>query len=89
MKQEDFDSQFELSRRQLKSFLLRLTARVEDAEDIVQDTYLKATQKLSTFRSESSLKTWVFTIATNIAKDNLRAQTRWTENVTDISKKPR
>ena len=34
--------------RQLKSFLLRITASAEDAEDIMQDTYIKAAEKIST-----------------------------------------
>ena len=71
---------------QLKSFLLRLTASVEDAEDIMQDTYIKAAEKIESFRAESSLKTWIFTIAANLAKDNLRAKRRWTEDVTDQGK---
>jgi RNA polymerase sigma-70 factor (ECF subfamily) len=70
----------------LRSYLLRITASVVDAEDIAQDTYIKAAEKINTFRGESSLKTWVFTIASNLAKDNLRAQKRWVENVTDITK---
>jgi RNA polymerase sigma-70 factor (ECF subfamily) len=78
--------EFETNRPKLKSFILRITASVADAEDIVQDTYIKAHEKLDTFRGESSLKTWLFTIASNIAKDNLRAKKRWTENVTDICK---
>jgi RNA polymerase sigma-70 factor (ECF subfamily) len=77
-------NEFELARPQLKSYILRITASVEDAEDIVQDTYIKASQKLDTFRGESSVKTWIFTIASNLTKDNLRAKKRWTENVTDI-----
>lgn len=71
---------------QLKSFLVRITASVTDAEDIAQDTYIKAVEKINTFKGESTLKTWFFTIASNLAKDNLRAQKRWTENVTDITK---
>ena len=71
---------------QLKSFLVRITASVTDAEDLVQDTYIKAVEKLNTFKGESTLKTWFFTIAANLAKDNLRAQKRWAENVTDITK---
>lgn len=81
---EQFTTEFQLASPQLKSYILRITASVEDAEDIVQDTYIKASQKLDTFRGESSLKTWIFTIASNIAKDNLRAKKRWPENVTDI-----
>ena len=86
MTPELLNREFENNLGQLKSFLLRITASVIDAEDIAHDTYLKASEKLNTFRGESSLKTWLFTIASNLAKDNLRAQKRWTENVTDISK---
>lgn len=83
---ELFNQEFEGIVGQLKSYILRITASIADAEDIVHDTYLKALDKLHTFRGDSSLKTWLFTIASNLAKDNLRAQKRWTENVTDITK---
>jgi len=83
---EIFNKEFEIIAGQLKSYVLRITASIADAEDIVQDTYIRALEKLITFREESTLKTWVFAIASNVAKDNLRAQRRWTENVTDISK---
>ncbi|MFN0274954.1 MAG: RNA polymerase sigma factor [Chitinophagales bacterium] len=83
---ELFNREFETIAGQLKSFLLRITASIADAEDLVHDTYIKALDKLHTFRNESSLKTWLFTIASNLAKDNLRAQKRWVENVTDITK---
>ncbi len=86
MTSEFFNQEFEGITGQLKSYILRITASVDDAEDIVQDTYIKALDKLHTFRGESTLKTWLFTIASNLAKDNLRAQRRWVENVTDITK---
>ncbi len=80
----NFTQEFELARPQLKSYILRITASIEDTEDIVQDTFIKASLKIDTFRGESSVKTWIFTIASNIAKDNLRAKKRWPETVTDI-----
>lgn len=83
---ELFNQEFESIIGPLKSFIVRITASVVDAEDIVQDTYLKALEKLGTFKGESSLKTWLFTIASNLAKDNLRAQRRWVENTVDITK---
>lgn len=83
---ELFNQEFEGILGSLKSYLLRITASVQDVEDLVHDTYLKALDKLSTFRGESSLKTWLFTIASNLAKDNLRFQKRWTEDVTDVCK---
>jgi len=78
--------EFENYRAQLKSFLLRITASVADTEDIIQDTYIKAADKIGSFKGESSLKTWLFTIASNLAKDNLRVQKRWPEDVTDIAR---
>ncbi len=86
MTASQFTNEFQQVSGQLKSFLLRITASVADAEDILQDTYIKATEKLDTFKGLSSLKTWLFTIASNLAKDNLRAKKRWVENVTDIAK---
>ena len=84
MTAEKFVMEFESFQGELKSFILRMTASVQDAEDIVQETYIKAHAKLNTFRGESSLKTWVFRIASNLAKDLLRAKKRWPETVTDI-----
>ena len=86
MTTDNLTTEFETFQGELKSFLLRMTASVQDAEDIVQDTYLKAHAKIDGFRGESSLKTWVFAIAANLARDLLRARKRWPENVTDICK---
>jgi RNA polymerase sigma-70 factor (ECF subfamily) len=86
MTTDELKTQFITIQGELKSFLLRMTASVQDAEDLVQDTYLKAQAKIDTFRGESSLKTWVFSIASNLARDLLRAKKRWPENVTDICK---
>lgn len=83
---ELLNQEFSNHTAQLKSYLLRITASVKDAEDIVHDTYVKAVARLNTFRGESSLKTWLFAIASNLAKDNLNAQKRWVENVTDIAR---
>ncbi|MDN5211020.1 RNA polymerase sigma factor [Fulvivirgaceae bacterium BMA12] len=84
MTTEQLNQEFEEVRGPLKSYILRITASVADTEDIVQDTYVKALEKLETFRGDSSLKTWLFTIASNLAKNNLKARKRWTENVTDV-----
>ncbi len=46
-------------------YLYRSTLNQHIAEDLTQDTFLKAFQSLSSFRGESSLKTWLFKIARN------------------------
>lgn len=84
MTTDELSVEFETFQGELKSFILRMTASVQDAEDIVQDTFLKAREKINTFRGESSLKTWVFSIASNLAKDLLKSKKRWPETVTDI-----
>ena len=84
MTTDELTTEFEMFQGELKSFLLRMTASVQDAEDILQDTYLKALAKMDTFRGESSLKTWIFSIASNLAKDLLKSKKRWPETVTDI-----
>ena len=86
MTTEQLTKEFEELTGKLKSYILRITASIADTEDIVQDTYIKAVEKLDTFKEQSSIKTWLFAIASNLAKDNLRARKRWVDNVTDIAK---
>jgi len=47
---------------------LRLSGSREDAEDIVQDAFLKAIDKIDQFRLESSFGTWLYAIALNQAR---------------------
>jgi len=84
MTKDQFLNEFEQARPHLKAYILRLTASVEDTEDILQDTFIRASSKIDTFRGESTVKTWIFAIASNIAKDSLKARKRWPETVTDI-----
>jgi RNA polymerase sigma-70 factor, ECF subfamily len=46
-------------------YLYRSTLNRHVAEDLTQDTFVKAFQSLSSFRGESSIKTWLFKIARN------------------------
>ncbi len=61
----------------LRSYLYRLMAVKQEAEDLTQDTYLKVFKSLHQFKGKSSFKTWVFSIATNLARDQLRKTKRW------------
>ncbi len=77
MTAEEFQTQFLQLKPQVQSYLFRLTAHRQDAEDLLHDTYLKASRNLSSFAAKAKLKTWVFAIATNLAKDNFRARQRY------------
>lgn len=84
--QEKLTEEFERIRPQLRAYILRMTASVVDTDDILQDTWLKAFNNIQSFQGHSSLKTWLFAIASNLAKDNLSGKKRWVENVTDLAK---
>lgn len=77
MLKDQYHSEFLSFKQELKSFVFRLVTNVQDAEDIVHDTYLKAFDKLEKFEGRSSFKTWVFAIALNHAKNYLTKQKPW------------
>ncbi|PHK29783.1 RNA polymerase sigma factor [Spirosoma sp. 209] len=81
-----FQSLFLNFQDQLRSYLYRLLANRNDAEDLTHDTFIKAFDKLSTFKNESSLKTWVFQIGTNLAYNRLKIKKRWTSDVLEQAK---
>ena len=54
------------------SFALRLTGSKDDAEDVSQETFLKAWKSLKRFRKGANFKTWLFAIARNASIDSLR-----------------
>ena len=81
-----FQKLFAEFQTQLKSYLYRLVTDRNDAEDLTHDTFVKAFDKISTFKGTSSLKTWVFTIATHLAYDMLKKHNRWTPDAQDKSK---
>ena len=71
-------------KNQLKSYLYRLLTDRNDVDDLTHDTFIRAFDKISTFNQESSLKTWVFKIATNLAYDHLRKLKRWPADAQDL-----
>src|ERR1700710_3144520 len=78
-----FQTLFAEFQNQLKSYLYRLLTDRNDVEDLTHDTFIKAFTKISTFNQDASLKTWVFTIATNLAYDHLRKLKRWEADAQD------
>src|SRR3989449_10291294 len=62
---------------------LRLTRVPADAEDLVQDTYLKAFRAADRFEPGTNLRAWLFTILYNTARNRLRDQARDAVTVDD------
>ena len=56
---------------------IRMLRNNEDAEDMLQETFITAFQKIATFQGKSSFYTWLYRIGTNIALGKLRKQARF------------
>lgn len=54
------------------ALLYRLTADVEEARDLTQETFLRAFQSIGRFRGDANLKTWLYRIAINQARNRWR-----------------
>jgi RNA polymerase sigma-70 factor (ECF subfamily) len=54
------------------ALLFRLTSDPEEARDLTQETFLRAFQSISRFRGDASLKTWIYRIAINQARNRWR-----------------
>ncbi|MGA3219719.1 MAG: sigma-70 family RNA polymerase sigma factor [Acidimicrobiales bacterium] len=60
----------------LYSAALRMTRNPSDAEDLVQETYLKAYRAFGTFQEGTNLKSWLYKILTNTFINSYRAKRR-------------
>lgn len=58
--------------RAVYQLAFRITGRAEDAEDVVQETFIKAFRQLGTFEARSSVGTWLHRIGANCAIDLVR-----------------
>ena len=57
---------------QLYNVIFQLVKNREDAEDVLQETYIKMLRNIHNFRGESSIGTWLYRIATNTALEKIR-----------------
>ena len=61
----------EYGNKLLKTCYLILKDR-EEAEDVVQETFIKVFNKIDTFQEKSGLYTWIYAIALNLSRDRIR-----------------
>lgn len=61
----------ERHRRELQVHCYRMLANYEDAQDLTQETFLRAWKKRASFRGDATVRTWLYRIATNACLDFL------------------
>ena len=77
--QEAYRELVEASQRQVYGLALRHTNRHEDADEIAQETFIRAYKGLRNFRGSSRFRTWLFRIAINCCFSFRRRAGRWSD----------
>ncbi len=70
--------------RSLFRLAFRMTGNEQDAEDVVQETFLRAYRQIARFDERSSFGTWLYRIASNCSLDTIRSRKRRSEQVSPV-----
>jgi RNA polymerase sigma-70 factor (ECF subfamily) len=72
----DLTDAVDAHRRELLSLCRRMVGNRDIAEDLVQETFVRAWRHRSTFAGRSTLRTWLYRIATNVCLDAIHRESR-------------
>jgi len=76
MSQEDFGAVVLAHHEEIFRYLRRAIGPAGDAEDLSQETFLRAYRAYATLPKDANVRAWLFSIATNLAKNHFRSETR-------------
>lgn len=68
----NFASIFSEYRERIRLYIMGLVRNAAEADDILQETFVRAYEKLSTLKEQSKLSPWLYRIATNLCYDRFR-----------------
>ena len=80
----DFDAAVERHRRELHVHCYRMLGSFEEAEDAIQETFLRAWRSRETLTDDSGRRAWLYKIATNVCLDALRKNKRQPATIPDL-----
>jgi RNA polymerase sigma-70 factor (ECF subfamily) len=72
-----FGSLVEPWRKPLFGYIYRMVTLRQDAEDLLQDVFVRVLENIREYRGEARFKSWLFGIATHVCLDHLRSKKRW------------
>lgn len=78
-----FDELYKKYHQDVFQFLFYMVKSKEQAEDLVQEVYIRVLKSYGRFEGKSSEKTWLFSIAKNVAIDHFRKQKGWKQRIID------
>jgi len=78
-----YERLYQLQGARMRNLARNLLGTVSDAEDAVQDTFLKVQRSIANFRGQSSFVTWIFRILVNTCHDVRRSRMRRKEIVAE------
>src|ERR1700721_4612501 len=72
-----FGSLVEPWRKPLFGYIYRMVTLRQDAEDLLQDVFIRVLEDIRSYRGEARFKSWLFGSATHACLDHLRKRKRW------------
>ena len=76
MGQQPFETILEAHHAEIYRYLRRVTSRAAEADDLSQETFLRAYRAYRALPSDANVRAWLFAIATNVFRNHLRSERR-------------
>lgn len=76
MAEDPFEALVEKHYREIRRYLARVTRRTAEADDLTQETFLRAYRTWRALPADANVRAWLFAIATNLSRNHFRSEKR-------------